>query len=196
MFYEIFYTDFIRYKGGNKMEKEKKPIYKRWWFWVIVIIVVIGVGGSSSNKNTDNTVQVNAGTSGQTDNTQEPIEYTVVDIDTMEEALKNNAAAAKDTYNGKYFEITGKLSTIDSDLKYISLCSMTNDFDLTGVQCYIKNDEQKEIVKTLSRDDVIVVKGKVKGVGEVLGYSLDITEISKQQKLDRVEDLLGQMFLF
>lgn len=42
-----------------------------------------------------------------------------------------------------------------------------------------KNDEQREIVKTLSRDDVIVVKGKIKGVGEVLGYFLDITEILK-----------------
>ncbi len=143
---------------------------------VLILIIIAAIsGGNSSN----NTVQTSSDTSKQTENIQEPIEYTAVDIDTMEEALKNNAAAAKDTYVDKYFEITGKLSTIDSDLKYISLRSLTNDFDLTGVQCYIKNDEQKEIVKTLSKGDTIRIKGKITKVGEVLGYSLDIAEISK-----------------
>lgn len=153
---------------------------------IILVVIVLGIAfGGSGDNNTSNTVQTNGGTSTgdsnskETENTPVQIEYTAVDIDTMEEALKNNAAAAKDTYIDKYFEITGKLSTIDSDLKYISLRSLTDDFDLTGVQCYIKNDEQKEIVKTLSKGDTIVVKGKIKSVGEVLGYSLDITEISK-----------------
>ena len=145
---------------------------------VLLLIIIAAINGGNGSDN-GNTIQTNGGTSKQTENIQEPIEYTAVDIDTMEEALKNNAAAAKDTYIDKYFEIRGKLSTIDSDLKYISLRSLTDDFDLTGVQCYIKNDEQKEIVKTLSKGDTIIVKGKITKVGEVLGYSLDITEISK-----------------
>ncbi len=34
------------------MEKEKKPVYKKWWFWVIVIVVVIAIfGGTSINNN-------------------------------------------------------------------------------------------------------------------------------------------------
>ncbi len=75
--------------------------------------------------------------------------------------------------------ITGILGTIDSDLKYISILSTTDSFDIVGVHCTIKNDEQKEIVKTLSKDDTITVKGKITNVGEVMGYTLDITEISK-----------------
>lgn len=33
------------------MEKEKKPIYKKWWFWVIMIIVIIILFGGNSNNN-------------------------------------------------------------------------------------------------------------------------------------------------
>lgn len=157
------------------MEKEKKPIYKKWWFWLIIVIIIIAIAGGSN----DTTVQTGGESTAQSTDVQQEIEYTTIDVDTLEDDLSNNAAAAKDTYNGKYLEITGRLGTIDSDLKYISLLSTTDDFDLTGVHCTIKNDEQKEIVKTLSKDDTIVVKGKITNVGEVLGYSLDITEIVK-----------------
>ena len=125
-------------------------------------------GGSSSSSST------NSG------NSSKVIEYTPVDIDTLEDALDNNAAAAKDTYNGKYFAITGKLSVIDSDLKYISIVSTTDEWDIIGVHCTIKNEKTKEVVKTLSKDQIITVKGKITDVGEVLGYYLDIDEIMVQ----------------
>ena len=60
----------------------------------------------------------------------------------------------------------------------ISLVSSTDEWDLIGIHCTIKNKEQKEIVKTLTKDQEITVKGKITDVGEVLGYYLDITEIS------------------
>ena len=103
-----------------------------------------------------------------------------MDIDELEDALENNAAAAQDTYKGKYFEITGRLGTIDSDLKYISLLSTTDDWDLVGVHCTIKNQATKDVVKTLSKDQTITVKGKITDVGEVLGYYLNIDEIIPQ----------------
>ena len=36
-------------------EKEKKPIYKKWWFWLTVFVVIAGVGGISQNSNEINT---------------------------------------------------------------------------------------------------------------------------------------------
>ena len=31
--------------------KNKKPIYKKWWFWVLIVIVVLGIiGATSDNK--------------------------------------------------------------------------------------------------------------------------------------------------
>lgn len=155
-------------------EKKKKSILKKWWFWVLSIIIIAAIASSGENSTTTQPTS--------SDNTQEhqSIEYLSVDIDTLEEALENNAAAAKDAYNGKYLEITGRLGTIDSDLKYISLLSTTDEWDLVGIHCTIKNNEQKEAIKKLSKDDTIIVKGKITDVGEVFGYYLDIDEVSKK----------------
>ncbi len=128
---------------------------------VIIIIAAIAGGGSTESEVPDN------------------ITYTAVDVDTLDAALENNAAAAKDTYNGQYLEITGRLGTIDSDLQYISLLSTTDEWDLNGIHCTIQNDEQREMIKNLTVGDTIKVKGKITEVGDVLGYYLDITEISK-----------------
>lgn len=153
--------------------KIKKPIYKRVWFWVIIVIVILSVASGGSGESNNETSKNNAKKDKIT-------EYTKVDIDELEDALKNNAAAAKDTYIGKYLEITGRLGTIDSDLKYISLLSTTDDWDMIGVHCSIKNSATKDVVKTLSKNQTIIVKGKITDVGEVLGYYLDIDEIIPQ----------------
>lgn len=152
--------------------KNKKPFYKTIWFWVIIAIIFISIAagggsGENSSKSSNNHSSQNTNT----------VEYQKIDIDELENALEENAAAAKDTYNGKYLEITGRLSTIDSDLKYIAIESTTDEWDLKGVHCSIKNKETKDIVKTLKRDQIIIVKGKITDVGEILGYYLDIDEI-------------------
>lgn len=158
-------------------EKTKKPIYKKWWFWVIIIFVIIGIG-SGANNNSQPTSS-NSTSNVSSTNEEKPIEYIKISVDELDNELELNAAVAKDTYNGKYLEVTGRLGTIDSDLKYISLYSTSDEYDLVGMNCYIKNNEQKEVVKTLSKNDTVVVRGKITNVGEVLGYSLDITEIIK-----------------
>ena len=149
----------------------------------ILLIASIGMY-SSGNIGSINTISDNANNSSNNSVIKKPetkkIEYTKIDIDTMENDLENNAAAAKDTYNGKYFEITGRLGTIDSDLKYISLVSTTDEWDIIGIHCTLRNQNVKDIVKTLAKDQTIVVKGRITDVGEVLGYYLDVDEIIAQ----------------
>lgn len=146
----------------------------------ILTFIIATAINSGTSKAIDEVV--NGSSDNQTINskTNENIEYTAVSIDEMEDTLENNAAAAKDTYNGKYLEISGKLGTIDSDLKYISLLSPTDDWDLIGVHCTLKNQTVKDTVKTLSSDQNIIVRGKITDVGEVLGYYLDTYEIIPQ----------------
>ncbi|MBQ9023659.1 MAG: zinc ribbon domain-containing protein [Bacilli bacterium] len=146
------------------------------WLIVIIVIVVIGVFASLGNKSNNSSNADNGSIQPQTQS-QEPIEYISLSVDDLENALENNAAAAKDTYNNKYIQISGRLGTIDSDLKYISLLSPTDDWDILGIHCTLKTDAQREAVKTLSKDQSITVKGKITDVGEVLGYYLDVTEI-------------------
>ena len=142
--------------------------------WLIIVIAVVGIAvfanlGGGSDKKPSNS----AGNTQQ----QEVIEYTQVTKDALDEALESNAAAAKDTYQGAYVEVSGKLSVIDSDMKYISLTSSTNDWDIIAVHCQVKNDEQREIIKTLTKGQELTVRGKITQVGETLGYTLDIIEI-------------------
>lgn len=145
--------------------------------WLIIIIVILVIGiisslGSNSEESKGNDIN------NSSNQAPENIEYIKISKDDLDEALDKNAALARETYINKYVEVTGKLGTIDSELKYLSLKSPTKEWDLKSIHCTIKNKEQKEIIKTLTRDQEITVKGKITDVGEVLGYYLDITEIS------------------
>ena len=110
------------------------------------------------------------------------VTYEKVTAKELIDTLQNNALKAKENFKDKYVEITGRLNVIDASGAYITVNPLGDDFVLTGVQAYIKTDEQKQVVSGLSKGDKITVKGKIKDVGEVLGYSVDIDEISKTAK--------------
>ena len=110
--------------------------------------------------------------------TGEKIEYASYSVADMIADLNGNALNASEKYKDQYVEITGKLRNIDSDGKYISLDPDNDEFNLIGIQCYIKSDDQKSKVSSMTIGDSVTLKGKVTSVGEVLGYSLDIDEIN------------------
>lgn len=104
--------------------------------------------------------------------------YYEISVDEMLNALYTNALATEEVLDGAYVEITGKLSVIDSDGKYISLSSSrTTLFSFQNVTCYLKLDSHLEQVGGMSIGDIVVIKGKITDVGEVIGFKLDIHEI-------------------
>ena len=158
--------------------KNKPPIYKRWWFIAIIVIIVlaaiVGSGSSDSSGSTSSTATSKTAVSSAS--SEAAIEYTAYTVTELSEDLDSNALKAADKYKGQYVELTGRLSVIDSNGKYISIVDSTDEWAITGVQRNIKNDEQKQVVMDMSIGDEIVVKGKITDVGEVLGYFLDMTE--------------------
>ena len=156
-----------------KFQKNMKNWLKIVLTIVFSLIFIISIAIRSSEDSTPTP----SGNNENIPQVQETIEYIKVSKDTLDKALENNAAAAKDTYYKKYVEVTGKLGTIDSDLKYFYLMSATEKWDINGIYCKIKTDEQREIVKTLKKDQKITIRGKITDVGEFLGYYLDINEI-------------------
>lgn len=158
--------------------KNKPPIYKRWWFIAIIVIIVLAViGGSGSSDSSGSTSSTaTSKTAVSSSSSEAAIEYTAYTVTELSEDLDSNALKAADKYKGQYVELTGRLSVIDSNGKYVSIVDSTDEWAITGVQCYIKNDEQKQVVMDMSIGDEIVVKGKITDVGEVLGYFLDMTE--------------------
>ena len=154
---------------------------------IIILICFFGLGligavfGGGSEETTDNSAKteenVAAPDKSSNNSSQPTIEYIKVSKDELDDALEGNAAAAKDKYATKYLEINGKLGTIDSDLSYFYLMSDTEEYDFNGVYCKLKNSQQKDQIKTLQKDQLITVKGQVTGVGEYMGYHINVTEI-------------------
>ena len=147
---------------------------------IIILLIVFIAAINSDNTNNNVTTQTSSVSTEVKKEEEKKITYKEITVDKLDKDLENNAATAKDKYNNKYLAITGRLGTIDSDLKYISLLSTTDKWDIVGIHCTIKSDKQKEKIKKLKKDQTIVVKGKITDVGEVLGYYLDIDDISKK----------------
>ena len=151
--------------------KKQGGIFK----WIVVVVVAIALissftGGDDETKKTSSSAETNK-------KEEQVIEYTACTVGEMMDMLENNALKAETTYKDKYVEVTGRLSTIDSDGKYISLLPVDDEWAIIGVQCYIKTDEQKSHVAEMSTGDTITVRGKITQIGEVLGYSLNIDSI-------------------
>ena len=102
--------------------------------------------------------------------------YTAVTVDKLFEDLEANALLAEDTYKGKYFAVTGKLGIIETD--YIGILEINDEYSLDMVYCYFTDEEQKNVIKTMDKGDIITVKGKIKDIKETFGcYYLNITEM-------------------
>lgn len=158
--------------------KNKKPIYKKWWFWLIIVVVVIAIAVSGGDSEPSDVPE----SSDKPVKTEAPvIEYIAVDVTELFDALNANAMKAKDTYYEKYLEITGYLGTIDSSGKYIGLTANPDDFDyvFSSITCNIKSDEQRETIMEMNAEEKIIIKGKITDVGEIMGYTLNIDSISK-----------------
>ena len=156
--------------------KNKKPIFKKWWFWAAIVIVAIIVGSSAGNDE-----PVTTGTDVSTNNvtaTEEAITYEVVDLQTMYDDLNGNAMKAENKYKNKYVEFECKIKVFDSDGAYIAVEPVNaSEWNFDTSNCYIKNDAQRSFLLEKNVGDKITIKGKVKSIGEVLGYSFDIKEV-------------------
>lgn len=174
--------------------KVKKPIFKKWWFWVIIGVLAIGaIAAGSGNKETAPAGQGAAAPAAQTaqgaaapapaaqTTESKKIEYTPYDCKALFDDLKNNALRAEQTHQDEYVEITGYIRAFDSDGKYISIGAPEDDFNylFDTILCDFKNDTQKEIAMQMNKYDKITIRGQIKSIGEVLGYSLNIDEIVK-----------------
>lgn len=110
------------------------------------------------------------------DKEQKAKEYTAVEVTTMDEDLKNNAAAAQKKYKGKNLKVTGRVNVIDSDGSYISIVDTSNPYAILGVRCDInkKDKAQEDYVLNIKKDQIVTVCGTISDVGEVFGYSMKV----------------------
>ena len=156
------------------VKKKKKPWLVFVIIFVAIIIIIAAAGGGDDSSESGSSGGNNAGTNNGT----QAITYEAVDLQKMLDDLDSNAMKAEQTYQNKYVQITGRIVNFDSDGSYINIEPVDADeWNFDTVQCYIKNDAQKQVLLNYSKGDVITIKGKIKSIGEVWGYTLDINEI-------------------
>lgn len=140
-------------------------------FIVLAVIVIAIIASIAANGSDDSSSTSDAGKKTET------ISYISYDLSDMFDELDSNAMVAEETYTDAYVEISGKISNIDSDGSYISIEPNDGDFYFIGMQCYLSDDEQRDVVKTKSVGDMVTIKGQITDVGEIMGYSMDIDSI-------------------
>jgi len=154
--------------------KISKSIFKKWWFWILLVVAAVVIGsagdGSEETKDINKAADSKAG---------EEIVYEAVDLQVMFDELEGNAMKAENTYKDKYVEFDCKIQNFDSDGAYISVEPVNADeWNFTTAMCYIKNDAQRELLVEKNVGDVVKIKGKIKDIGEIMGYSIDIAEVN------------------
>ena len=110
--------------------------------------------------------------------TASTIHYENVDLQTMLDDLRVNALRAEETYQDMYVEITGEIRNFDSDGKYISIIPCDAPLLGESTMCYLTDPMHKSFLLEKNKGDVVTIRGKVTSIGEVIGYHIDIAEIS------------------
>lgn len=96
------------------MEKEKKPIYKKWWFWAIIIVIIIAIAVSQGENNTTQT-----GTNLTTETKQTQEKFTLVD--------------SEGSYDGFAYYVTGTVKN-NTKKQYSYVQVIFNLYDTDGAQ--------------------------------------------------------------
>ena len=162
--------------------KVRKPVYKKWWCWVLMSLATLMTIGiiSPSDTDADNS---NNGTTSQIvqsqDNVQAEIKYEKVELRQMMDDLDANALKAEKKYQNKYVEVVGKITNFDSDGSYIGIEPVNADaWNFDTVMCKISNDNQRNFLMEKEVDDIVTIKGQITSIGEVLGYTIKMAEVS------------------
>ena len=149
-----------------------------------VIIIASATGGEDGNSEVPSEIVTTSPDDKKTDaSNKQPsssqITYEIVDLQKMIDDLNQNAMKAESTYQNKYVQITAKIYSFDSDGAYITVEPVgADEWNFDTVMCYIQNNQQKTQLMEKSKGDIVTIKGRISSIGEVLGYSLKIDEIS------------------
>jgi hypothetical protein len=161
-------------KADKAYAKASRPWFKKKRIWILGFILIAAIS-SSLGGGSDSSSSSSSSSSSETANveTQEPA--TKVTADQLLSELESNALAAKNNWEDKRVTITGTLSNIDASGDYFTLRG-NNEFSFINVQVYI-DESFVDAVSAFNNGQKVTVTGKISGVGEILGYSVDAESI-------------------
>lgn len=117
--------------------------------------------------------------SGVTD--EVPTTFLKANVVDMLSDLSKNEMRAQKKYSGKWMEITGTLGAMDSEGAYFSL-NEPYTLGILSVNCKIPENKREFITNKLvemEKGDMIIVKGKITDMGEIMGYDLTVIDVTR-----------------
>lgn len=153
--------------------KRKK---KKLWPWIVggaaVVILFSAFSGGGSSDTSETSI---SSSSSAPANLEPAMEVTAT---SMVFELDSNALKAKQTYEGKRVAVSGEVSAIDASGKYFSVKPSDDTVTLTTIRADLQNDAQKAQLVELTQGADVTVTGEVTGVGEIMGYSIEVESIN------------------
>lgn len=164
-----------------KKAKNKKPVYKKWWFWLIVFIFAVNIfggGDDSPSGSTNSTTRATTQATTQTATKATEPEETVIEIspEDLQQAYSENEVAADEKYDGKMLKITGTIDSIGKDIVDKVYVTLETGEYWEEIQCYFSSKAQIEAVANLKSGDVITIIGRCDGlsIGNVIVKNCEI----------------------
>lgn len=98
--------------------------------------------------------------------------------DELLQELSSNALRAQKTFLNQYIELTGKITSFDSSGAYFVLGPTGDTYYATPITCIISDETLLDTILEANIGDVATIRCQVTDVGEFLGYSVNILEIT------------------
>ncbi len=148
---------------GDK--KEKKPIFKRWWFWVIVVIVIVGSRGGSDKKGKEDPKSTEVSQSEQKEDKKDKkkeeiykvgdsfetgkLGAKILEVEEKEEFKSDNEFIDSVKTEGKFIAVTAELTNNDEKARMFS-----------STQFKIIDDKDREFETLTSAELMMILDDK------------------------------------
>ena len=179
--------------------KNKRPIYKRWWFWLFVAIVLylavdIITARMEAKKNRESAENVynSSATIALDEIDLDTVEFEGTDFREMLGALTDNPLKAE-RFLDKFVVISGYFDNQLSEKSFSMTASVDRGNNEGWAFCELLSAEQSQIIGNLKGNENITVYGKVTQVNidgtdeNDLYYKIDIIKIEIAQQPDADE---------
>ena len=169
----------VQYSEGVSLMSK----FKTGCLGVIGIVVILGLIGSCAGGGGKDQAKAPAATSSSSSSSAPQAKekvYNDANVNVLIKEAKENAAAANQNYSKKNVKIIGgKVSNIDSDVKYVSIDGTDANYSMIHIRCDIdsKNKDLKDSVLKLKKGQPVTVYGTITKVGDLIGYSLKLDKI-------------------
>ena len=152
------------------MEKEKKPIYKKWWFWLAAVVVIVGGFGSLGKKS-----EVNRMT------TQDKATSLLVEASSAIKQTEMDDTEASKVVEGTPAEVTTEQNLIDI---FIDKFNANGDVQLVLKEVFTPSDKNSGHYRTEFR-----LNAYKNAIGKSFEYGNVIVDIVLTKSIFRDETI-------